>query len=361
MKILEIIPQLSQGGAERFVVDLCNELVLKNEVFLIILHNIDKAGFFVKEINPDVKIITMNKRSGMDFSLFFRLYKCIKQINPDVVHTHLRAIVYSFFAYLRHSNIKFIHTVHNDAHKEAGIGISKWCRFFAFRTRRVIPVTISEESQRSFVDLYNINPPLIYNGRPVYKESAQFYKVHQELDKLKSYIDSIVIVNIARISAQKNQLALVKAIQSLNEQGKHLDLFIIGQDVDIIAAEIKQMNCKYIHLLGTRINPRDYIKAADAFCLSSIYEGMPISLIECFSVGTLPICTPVGGIVNMITDGENGILAKSTSVADIEHAIFRFLNMSEKEKIEMRNMSSVSYEKYSMKKCVEGYLNLFKK
>lgn len=360
MKILEIIPQLSQGGAERFVVDLCNELVLKNEVFLIILHNIDKAGFFVKEINPDVKIITMNKRSGMDFSLFFRLYKCIKQINPDVVHTHLRAIVYSFFAYLRHSNIKFIHTVHNDAHKEAGIGISKWCRFFAFRTRRVIPVTISEESQRSFVDLYNINPPLIYNGRPVYKESAQFYKVHQELDKLKSYIDSIVIVNIARISAQKNQLALAKAIQSLNERGKHLDLFIIGQDADLIATEIKQMNCKYIHLLGTRINPRDYIKVADAFCLSSIYEGMPISLIECFSVGTIPICTPVGGIVNMITDGENGILARSTSVDDMEYAISRFLSMSEKEKKAMRKMALVSYEKYNMEKCVESYLNLFK-
>lgn len=37
-----------------------------------------------------------------------------------------------------------------------------------------------------------------------------------------------------------------------------------------------------MHLLGTKMNPRDYMAAADAFCLSSIYEGMPITLIECF-------------------------------------------------------------------------------
>ena len=50
MKILEIIPQLSQGGAERFVVDLCNELSMRHNVTLVVLHNIDKTGFFLKEM-----------------------------------------------------------------------------------------------------------------------------------------------------------------------------------------------------------------------------------------------------------------------------------------------------------------------
>ena len=360
MRILEIIPQLGQGGAERFVVDLCNELAHSNKITLVVLHSIDKAGFFSQEINPNVKVISLNKRSGLDLGLFFRLRKLIKKLSPDVVHMHLRAIVYCLFAYIFRSKIKFIHTVHNDAAKEAGTGISKWCRIFAFRSGLVIPVTISEESQRSFTEFYRMQSCLIYNGRPAYTVSSNYEVSLKELNDLKTNSKSKVLVNIARIVPEKNQLSLVKAVKSLNEKGHNIDLFIIGREDSTITTEIRHMECKQVHLLGTRTNPRDYLKIADAFCLSSIYEGMPITLIECFSVGTIPICTPVGGIVNMITDGENGILAKSTSVDDIEYAISRFLNMSENDKTEMRKMSLTSYEKYSIEECAENYLNLFK-
>ena len=161
MKILEIIPQLSQGGAERFVVDLCNELSMRHNVTLVVLHNIDKTGFFLKEISTRVKVISMNKRKGFDLGLFFKLRSLIKKENPDIVHTHLRAIVYSLLAYIMPSHTKYIHTVHNDAVKEAGDRISRLCRKFAFKAKRVIPVTISEESQQSFINFYGITPPMI--------------------------------------------------------------------------------------------------------------------------------------------------------------------------------------------------------
>ena len=361
MKIIEIIPQLSQGGAERFVVDLCNELVHKNKVMLVVLHSIDKTGFFAQEINPKVTVVSMNKHSGMDLALFFRLKKLIFKYKPDVVHTHLRAIVYSFLAYFKYSEIKFIHTVHNDAAKEAGGGISKWCRQFAFKTGRVTPVTISEESQSSFVKFYGITPPLIYNGRPEYTGSSQLSAVEKELEDLKTAINSTLIVNIARLSPQKNQLSLAKAIILANKNGKKLDLAIIGREDDKIAPQIQRMNFRQVHLLGPKTNPRDYMKAADAFCLSSVYEGMPITLIECFSVGAIPICTPVGGIINMIEDGANGILAKGTSEDDIYEAIMRFLNMSDLEKIMMHKASLASFNKYGIENCAENYIKIMLK
>lgn len=361
MKILEIIPQLSSGGAERFVVDLCNELVQKYEVILVVLHSIDKTGFFAEEINPKVTVISMNKCSGIDIGLFFRLKKLIHKYKPDVVHTHLRGIVYCFLAYLNKSGIKFIHTVHNDAAKEAGGGISKWCRKFAFKTGRVTPVTISEESQSSFVKFYGITPPLIYNGRPEYTGSSQLSAVKKELEDLKTAINSTLIVNIARLNSQKNQLSLANAIISANKTGKKLDLAIIGHEDDKIAPEIRRMNSKHVYLLGTRTNPRDYMKAADAFCLSSVYEGMPITLIECFSVGAIPICTPVGGIINMIEDGANGILAKGTSEDDIYEALMRFMNMSDTERLTMHKASLASFHKYGIENCAGNYVKLMLK
>ena len=361
MKILEIIPQLNSGGAERFVVDLCNELIQKHEVILIVLHSIDKAGFFAQEINPAVTVVSMNKDQGVDFGLFFRLKKLIHKYKPDVVHTHLMGIVYCFLAYLNSSGIKFIHTVHNDAAKEAGGGISKWCRKFAFKAGRVTPVTISEESQSSFVKFYGITPPLIYNGRPGYNESSRLSAVKQELEGLKTSNDSTLIVNIARLNPQKNQLSLANAVVSANKTGKKLDLAIVGREDDKIAPEIRRMESKHVHLLGMRTNPRDYMKAADAFCLSSVYEGMPITLIECFSVGVIPICTPVGGIINMIEDGINGILAKGTSEEDIYEALIRFLNMSEDEKTAMHKASLASFHKYGIENCAENYVKLMSK
>lgn len=359
MKILEIIPQLSQGGAERFVVDLCNELSMRHDVTLVVLHNIDKTEFFLKEISTRVKVFSMNKRKGFDMGLFFKLRDLIKKENPDVVHTHLRAIVYSLLAYLVPSHIKYIHTVHNDAAKEAGDGISRLCRKFAFKTKRVVPITISEESKKSFIDFYGITPPMIYNGRPAYTESERSNEVRNEFSNLKNRRNSTIIVNVARIQPQKNQLLLAKTIDDLNRQSKCVDLMIIGRyDDSPIAPCLSSLNSKYLHLLGEKQNPRDYIKAADAFCLSSLYEGMPITLIECFSVGTIPICTPAGGIKNMIKDGENGILATGFSQSDIRQAIERFLLLSESDKIIMRKNSQASFVKYTIDTCARKYEKL---
>lgn len=359
MKILEIIPQLSQGGAERFVVDLCNELSMRHDITLVVLHNIDKTGFFLKEISTRVKVFSMNKRKGFDLGLFFKLRSLIRKENPDIVHTHLRAIVYSLLAYLLPSHTKYIHTVHNDAAKEAGDGISRFCRKFAFKTKRVIPVTISEESKKSFIDFYGITPPMIYNGRPAYKESADLQKVKQELDSLRTNPDVPIIVNIARVCPQKNQLVLAKVVEELNQKGKNIELAIIGRiDDSPYSEKLRAFKSAHVHLLGTRNNPRDYMKVADAFCLSSLYEGMPITLIECFSVGTIPICTPVGGIKNMLEDGRNGILSTGVSQREIEESLMRFIDMSNKEKEIMKLNSFALFSKYDMTTCSCKYEDL---
>lgn len=359
MKILEIIPQLSQGGAERFTVDLCNKLAKRHDVTLVVLHSIERTGFFAKEINPEVKVICMDKPSGIDFKLLFQLWRLIRREKPDVVHSHLRAIIYCLLAFTFPTKTKFIHTVHNDAQKEGGDRLSRWCRKYAFRTKKVTPVTISEESRHSFIDFYGITPPMIYNGRPAYAETSKLAEAKEEIEKLRTNHESTTIVNIARISPQKNQLTLAKAVDSLNKKDYNIDLVIIGRNDDSpITPQLQALNCKQLHLIGTRSNPRDYMKAADAFCLSSVYEGMPITLIECFSVGAIPICTPVGGIVNMIEDGKNGILSTGASQEEIEAAMLRFLNLTDKEKTEMKRNSSASFAKYDMETCAKSYEDL---
>ena len=361
MKIIEIIPSLSSGGAERFVVDLCNSLSKKNDVILVVLYKIDSSSIFARELHSTVKVVNYNKKAGLDLNLFISLTRLIKKENPQIVHTHNNAIVYCSLSALLRAKTQFIHTVHSDAFKEQCDRIGGIVRRFMFTRHKIHPISISEESRQSFIECYGVTPAMIYNGRPNFlcSDNCNLKVVEEKVNSTKNYNDSIVLINVARINEAKNQLNLVKAINALNNRGLHFELIILGRNCDDqIYDSIKKNESRYIHLFGEHPNPRLFLIFADAFCLSSVYEGMPITLIESFSVGTIPICTPVGGILNMIDDNKNGLLAKGSSQSDIEDVLIRFHEMSNEKKNAIKKNAKKSFELYDMETCGSTYLKL---
>ena len=94
MRILEVHYSTAWAGAERFVVDLCNELSVKHEVYLCTLVDDTLPGksYYKTELSPAVQYINMKCISGMDIRGFIRLYKVIKEIEPDIVHAHTDAL-----------------------------------------------------------------------------------------------------------------------------------------------------------------------------------------------------------------------------------------------------------------------------
>lgn len=361
MKIFEVITSLGSGGAERIVVDLCNGLAVDNDVTLVVLYPLDKYSFYLKELSPKVKILCLNKSKGFDINLFFRMRKLISSEKPDIVHTHLSGIVYTFLSYCVGSKTKFIHTVHSDAKFEAENFLNTLFRKFAFKLHRVTPVIISMDSQKSFYDFYKEDSSLIYNGRPDFVKPSddEIECVKSEIEALKVNKDALVITNVGRLNKVKNQLSLAKAIHALNQKGYKLELINIGaaNDKEVVSA-IEELGSPHVHLIGSRKNPRLYVYLSDAFCLSSVIEGMPITLIECFSVGTIPLCTPVGGINSMIQDGTNGLLAEGTSQKDIERLLVRFINLTEDEKEKMKGQALLSFKPYNIHNCCCNYVKL---
>ena len=358
MKILEVIPFLSQGGGQRFVVDLCNELIENNDITLVVLMPLDKYGDYLPELSNKVKVVSLNKKLGKDLTLFKRMADVVKAESPDIVHTHLRAIYYLSLSIMTNRKPIYIHTVHNDAFIESGERIGLIMRKLFFKYKLVIPITISSSSQQSFKECYHMDSKLIENGRPLYTPNVDLIKkAKDELNKKRIHKDSTIILNVARISKQKNQIALAEAIKLINAKNeKKVEAFILGivSDNDYSKALDGYITPEF-HCLGMRENPRDYMAASDAFCLSSIFEGMPITLIECFSVGKIPICNPVGGTVDMIKDNKNGLLTEGTTSKDIQNCLQRFLSMSQKEKEEMEKESKQSFGRYSMSVCADKY------
>ena len=219
MKILEIIPQLSSGGGERFVVDLCNELSKEHDVTLMVLHSLDKVDFYLKEVSNNVRVVSMNKRMGLDIGLLFRVYRYIRREKPDVVHTHLRAIMYIAFAIMRKNGVMHCHTVHNAADKEAGGSfISSGMRKFCFHHGWITPITISAESLHSFRKYYGMDAPMIFNGRNVDAGMLVSDEVKEQFKQYRHTNKTRVLISLARIDPVKRQTLLARVVMRLKRE-----------------------------------------------------------------------------------------------------------------------------------------------
>lgn len=360
MRIVEIVPQLASGGGERFVVDLCNGLVaMGHQVKLIVSHSLERPGlaFYLPELDSRVEVESMNKRMGVDLGLPFRIRRAIRSFCPDVVHTHLNGIVYAAF---RVQGLQYFHTLHSVAEKEAGGMVTAAIRRHLFKTNKFTPVTISNESFASFRDFYGMDAPMIPNGRNVPADLRPSAAVVSEIEGYKVSGHTRVIVNLARIIEVKRQDLIARVCKRLEGEGYDFALLIIGRKGDAeMVRSIEQTVCTRVHMLGERANPLEYLAAADGYCLMSSYEGMPISLIEALGCGAVPVCTPVGGIKNVIDDGINGFLATDLTEDACYVALKRFLNLDTEGLTAMQRAVRASYQPFSMRSCAEKYVGLF--
>ena len=171
MKILEIIPSLGSGGGERFVVDLANAFVDKgHECTIVTLYDKLESDMLRLFVRPNLLSDSLGKAPGFDIKCLIRTFKYIHHAKPDVVHVHLGAILYIFFAVIFCRKVKFFATIHSEARREAGAHLQKWVRMFLFKMGLVTPVTISIESEKSFRAFYNQQSHIITNGSEPYVE-----------------------------------------------------------------------------------------------------------------------------------------------------------------------------------------------
>lgn len=76
------------------------------------------------------------------------------------------------------------------------------------------------------------------------------------------------------------------------------------------------------------------------------------------TMGAVPVCTPVGGIVNVIKDGENGILSNTIDESDYYEALKRFLSLS-CEELSIMKKAIESYRPYRIEYCATKYIELY--
>lgn len=358
MRILQIIYNLSQGGGERFVVDTCNELVRNNnEVYLLTVNaNTPSRCHYLDTLAPNVSQCDIGTTKGLSLKGIIGIYKAIKQIKPDIVHIHCSAVLI-YLPALLYKKAKYVQTLHSLASKAISFqwlrGFQKWL----FK-KRIQPITISNICQQSYIDFYKQdNAICITNGRARLTTTKDYDSVKKEIAGYKKDKDIPVFIHVARCSKEKNQELLFNAFERLHKNGKKFLLLVIGAGFE--SSHYMHFNdTEYVKILGAKQNVGDYLACANYFVLSSTWEGLPLSLLEAMSMGCIPISTPAGGVVDVIRDGENGLLCPTFETDDFLNTISKVFD---RDFAISKELIIKDYEEnYTMEVCVNKYYNVYK-
>ena len=305
MKIMQVIPYFCFGGAEI----MCENLTyaLKNagqDVFVVSLYN-ERTPIAQRMEEAGIQIVYLDKKLGLDLSMVPKLAKLMGQERPDVVHTHLDVIKYAVLAAKLAGVKKCVHTVHSLADREAEGRIQKIINGTYFRKAWSVPVALTPEVQVSVSDFYGLPPeriPVIYNGIDL---SRCIPKTTYETG------ETMTILHVGRFDVPKNHAGLLEAFRLLRETHPECRLRLVGDgdlraDMEALAKEKGVSDA--VEFCGMQSNVYPYLHNADIFTLPSIYEGNPMTIIEAMGTGLPIVASRVGGIPDMIHDGESGIL-----------------------------------------------------
>ncbi|MCU0666341.1 MAG: glycosyltransferase family 4 protein [Candidatus Omnitrophica bacterium] len=319
-RILYIITKLELGGAQKQLLNLID--LLDKDRFEVFLFTAQE-GYLLGRAKaiPGVRLylsrfLERPVNPLKDIRALFEIRKFIFENKIDIVHTHSSkaGILGRFAAWI--SGAPFIiHTVHGWSfncyqvfpRRAVFILLEHFC---ARLTRAIICACKSDlEKGRGFNDRGKYY--LIPYGLSLEDFAPSDGRKAKQKQGIKD--DKLVIGMIACFKPQKAPLDFVKAVNIFKGQGGVAKFILIGDGAlrGKIERKIKELNLQDdISLLGWREDIAGLIQAMDIFVLTSLWEGLPVSVLEAMAASKPIVATNTGGIREVLRDGENGFLVK---------------------------------------------------
>lgn len=347
MKIVELIPSLlTRAGAEVFCFNLSKSLAKDNDVTLLTLYNELDKSFKMDGVN----YISTDKGNEKILKNSKHLKEILLEIKPDVVHMHLNCIMSYYLAFgFKNQNFKLFLTVHSLYKKDFTL-IERFLIRILTKKGILKLIGISDSISKDIKNNGLGVDSTIYNGTILYSPKKNTYK------------DVIKIVNVASFRPEKNQIFLLDAYKEIQKTTTNIELIFVGDGP--LFNDVKQKaiseGIKNVKFVGKSNNVDYYLASSDIFCLSSIYEGNPISIIEAMSVGLTLVVPNIGGIPDVVQNYENGILYEPCSINSLVSALNSAINNKD-FRMNCFYKNTIKAKEYSIEECAQNYLKTFNK
>ena len=359
--VMFVLPTLGTGGSENVVFNLCKHLV---PPYLPVVASF--RGGAMEQTFKENKLTThiLHRHGGIDFTLVTKLRRLIQTYDVKIINTHhFVSLFYGFWA-ARFCGVPILHTEHSRWEMEALS--SFWRIVFKSLLKRVqsagavSPAACEYMINRYGVNSDNVNP--LQNGIDVdLFESGSERTVPRKALGLSQ--DDIILGTVGNFRSEKNQKLLVQALKLLNRREPRFRAVFVGDGP--CKAEVERLSrildiSESVLFLGTQNEMHRYYGLFDIYCLTSRYEGLPLTLLEAMASGVPTIGTDVLGIRDLIRHDENGILVPDDNPDELSKAILRLsqdLDLQQRIRNAARRMVR---EHYSLAAFVNNYVNRFR-
>lgn len=348
IRILHITNNLEYGGVQKIIFQLCNGT--KDSFDKVIVAS--TGGVYVqrlKEIGIDhFQIPDVSSKNPKDvIQIIWTLDRLIKKYNINIIHCHHRMAV--LFAKFFSGKVKIIynnHTIYSD---------KPLLTHFVLNGIDIIADGV--QAKKNVTDYFGIPDKKVTIINNAVDEYDGEYSEIPEIAERKKRGDFIVL-NSARLHPQKGMNYYIDAARILIDKGYNISFFIVGdgQLRGEIEKQIEELCLgNYVTLLGFRKDIKNTINQADVLVLTSVYEGLPLTPMEAFSVKKAVIGTNIEGTREVITDGINGLLAETKNPESIASKI-ESLYM---DRGLLHKLSENAYETFQNEFSLEPFINKY--
>ena len=355
IEIMELLPELDPGGAERVVLWIVEHLASRQKTMRFSIAAIDGSGALAESFRKagcDVFDL-----GGRQLRAVGKLRQLIRDRQPALINSHLfRAHLLAAMVTRKESGPRWIATEHQ-ADPRA------WARrVFAYASKRASLITaVSESVRQQLLDDHLLPDRVITipNGidlRPVDEAKAL------SRAKLGLRETSQVVLMVGRLVPQKGVDVLLQAAASLADLWPRLHLLIAGDGRDrrhLESLARRLMIGERVTFLGRRTDVPELMKTADVIAMPSRWEGLPLAMLEAMVAGRAIVATSVEGHRDVLADGESALMVPVENPTALASAISRLLADPQLQKRLGQAAEARARREYSAQRMASQYAVLY--
>lgn len=272
-------------------------------------------GELLKRMSEGLDLVPLAPRNEVDLSAAWRLSRAIKRLQPDVIQAHDPHAVAMASLALSISAPKPRPALVATRRIEFRIARNSFSRWKYSQVDAFIAISAAVADRLAADGIARNRIEVVHEGVDVARiEHLPAASVHAAF-YLPTH--SPVVGNVGALTAQKNQHDLIEAAALVVRDVPDARFVILGEGElrDSLEHQIKRRHLeRHVMLGGFRTDVIELIKGFDVFALSSTHEGMCTSLVDAMAASKPAVATAVGGVPEVMADGETGYLVPSHDV-----------------------------------------------
>ena len=373
--VAHVVLSLDVGGLERLVVDLVREGRRSGQEQAVIC--VERPGELAPRAEAlGARVFCAHKSPGIRPTVVNRLANLFRGLRPDIVHTHqIGALFYAGPAAARAGVPVIVHTEHGK-HYEKGLRarwLGRMAGRYADRFCCVSADIADAVRKRKIVGDEKIT--VVANGIDVARfgfgagGTGQASGVRRQAsgNDLRSELGippgAPLVGTIGRLSEIKRHDLLLHGFARLLRSRPEAHLLVVGDGPlreNLKRQSAATLPAAQVHFAGYQPEPERYLQVMDVFALTSRSEGMPLAVLEAWSAGVPVVASAVGGVPELVVDGQAGLLFPSGDADALAQALERLLCQPELA----GRLSAVGRQRvereFSLARMAETYQRLYR-